>query len=177
MNIIKFIETFPDEQSCRAHFKLVREQSGIKCKKCGCEKHYWLKALSQWQCSNCEFRTTLRSGTIMQSAKLPFRKWYLAMAFMSFSKKGISACELKRQLEHKRYASIWVMMHKIRTSMGKRDDLYILKDMVEFDEAYFELSTPENTKLKRGKGSQRQQNVAVMAESIPLEDFETGKKS
>ena len=96
---------------------------------------------------------------------------------MSFSKKGISACELKRQLEHKRYASIWVMMHKIRTSMGKRDDLYMLKDMVEFDEAYFELSTPENTKLKRGKGSQKQQNVAVMAESIPLEDLETGKKS
>ncbi|MFT4682126.1 MAG: hypothetical protein ACI9YU_001981, partial [Flavobacteriales bacterium] len=32
-------------------------------------------------------------------------------------------------------------------------------------------------KLKRGKGSQRKNNVAVMAESVPLEDPETGKRS
>jgi len=177
MNIIKFIEEFPTEQSCRNHFRLMREKSGIVCKKCSCEKHYWLKAVSQWQCSACEFRTTLRSGTIMQSAKLPFRKWYLAMAFMSFSKKGLSACELQRQLNHPRYESIWVMMHKIRQAMGKRDDLYSLEGMVEFDEAYFEQATAESIKLKRGKGSQKQQNVAVIAESVPLEDIETGKKS
>jgi MFS superfamily sulfate permease-like transporter len=63
--------------------------------------------------------------------------------------------------------------------MGKRDSLYQLTDMVEFDEGYFEKATPEKTreKLKRGRGSQRQTNVAVMAESVPLEDIETGKIS
>ena len=89
MNIIKFIESFPDENSCREHFKEVREKQGIVCKKCGCTKHYWLKAKWQWQCSECLFRTGLRSGTMMENYKLPIRKWYLAMAFMSFSKKGI----------------------------------------------------------------------------------------
>lgn len=70
------------------------------------------------------------------------------------------------------------MMHKIREAMGKRDDLYGLTGMVEFDEAYFETETSEKNKqnLKRGKGSQRQQNVAVAAESVPLEDVKTGKK-
>ncbi|MBN4066140.1 IS1595 family transposase [Candidatus Amoebophilus asiaticus] len=177
MNLLRFIEQFPDEQSCKKHFRTMREKEGIVCKKCNSEKHYWLKALYQWQCAQCNFRTTLRSGTIMEHAKLPVRKWYLAMAFMSFSKKGISACELQRQLEHKRYESIWHMMHKIREAMGKRDAMYNLEGMVEFDEAYFEKSTPEGTKLKRGKGSQKQQNVAVMAESTPLEDRDTGKKS
>lgn len=178
MNIIKFIESFPDENSCREHFRQIREKEGIVCKKCSSKKHYWLKAKWQWQCSECRFRTTLRSGTMMENYKLPIRKWYLAMAFMSFSKKGISAAEMQRQLNHSRYETIWVMMHRIREAMGKRDSHYELTGMVEFDEAYFETETSNKDKhnLKRGRGSQRQQNVAVAAESTPLEDIETGKK-
>lgn len=63
--------------------------------------------------------------------------------------------------------------------MGNRDDLYQLTEMVEFDEGYFGKEVPEQTrsKLKRGRGSERQINVAVMAESIPVEDLESGKIS
>jgi hypothetical protein len=168
---------FPDEQSCKEHFRLQREHEGIKCKKCQSTKQYWLKAKWQWQCAECQFRTSLRSGTTFEHSKLPIRKWYLAMAFMSFSKKGISALELQRQLGHKRYGTVWRMMHTIRTAMGKGDDMYKLEDMVEFDKGYFEKATPENTVLKRGKGSQKQSNVAVMAESTILEDIKTGKQS
>lgn len=177
MDILDFTLEFPDEQSCRDHFKLRREKEGVICKKCGCTKHYWLKGISQWQCSSCNFRTTLRSGTMMQGSKLPFRKWYLAIAFMTLTKKGISANELKNKLKHSRYESIWNMMHKIREAMGKRDACYQLEDMVEFDEGHFEIATSNSKKegLKRGKGSQRQQNVAVMAESTVLEDMQTSK--
>lgn len=177
MNLLNFINEYPDEKSCREHFRQQREKEGVICKKCGSKKHYWLKSKWQWQCSECDFRTTLRSGTIMEHAKLPIHKWYLAMAFMTFSKKGISACELQRQLSHKRYASIWRLMHKIREVMGLRDSKYPLGGEVELDEGYFVSETPVETKLKRGRGSQRLQNVVVMAESTPLEDIETGKKS
>ncbi len=149
------------------------------CKKCGGEKHYWLKPKWPWQCSDMPFQDNpLRSRTMMQSYKLPIRKWDLAMAFLSFSKNGISAAEMLRQLDHSRYETIWTMMHRIREAMGKRDSLYELTGMVEFDEAYFETETSEKDKqnLKRGKGSQRQQNVAVAAESTPLENIETGQK-
>lgn len=175
MNILHFVEQFPDEHSCRVHFKQVREKEGINCKSCGCTKHYWLKAKYQWQCSECNFRTTLRSGTMFENSNLPFRKWYLAMAFMSFSKKGLSAKELQRQLDHARYRTVWQMMHKIRGAMGKRDSLYKLNGMIEFDEGYFSTETRDKDKqnLKRGRGSQKKTNVAVMAESVPLEDPET----
>jgi len=45
-------------------------------------------------------------------------------------------------------------MHRIRTVMGKRDDLYQLSDMIEFDEGYFEKQLQEHTKsnLKWGRG-------------------------
>lgn len=177
MNILSFIEEFPDEQSCKSNFKNNREKEGVFCKKCGCSDHYWLQNKWQWECKGCKFRTTLRSGTLMEASKLPFRKWYLAMAFMSFSKKGMSAKELQRQLGHSRYESIWSMMHKIRSSMGKRDALYTLNGAIEFDEGYFEKATSSKVKLKRGRGSQKQINVAVMAESTPLEDIDTGNQS
>lgn len=92
------MEEFPTEESCREHFKKQREQEGIKCKKCDCKKHYWLKAKSQWQCKECNFRTTLRSGSMMENSNLPVRIWYLAMAFMTFSKKGISASRIAKTI-------------------------------------------------------------------------------
>lgn len=177
MNILNFTTVFPDENSCKIHFKNQREKEGVVCKKCGCKNHYWLQNKWQWQCKTCNFRTTLRSGTVMENSNLKVRLWYLAMLFMRYSKKGISAMELQRQLNHKRYDTIWSLMHRIRNAMGNRDALYTLEGMIEFDEAYFEKATPEGIKLKRGKGSQKQQNVAVMAESTELEDVETGKKS
>jgi hypothetical protein len=60
--------------------------------------------------------------------------------------------------------------------MGKRDDKYSLNGTIELDEGYFEVA-PNTTKLKRGRGSQSKTNVAVMTESAPLEDIETGLKS
>jgi len=171
------MEDFPSNESCKIHFRYQREKEGVQCKKCGSKKHYWLKSKWQWQCTECDFRTTLKSGSIMEGSKVDFHTWYKAMAFMSYGKKTISAAELQRQLEHPKYDTIWRLMHKIRSAMGKRDALYQLEGAVEFDEGYFEKATSEKVKLKRGRGSQRQSNVAVMAESTPLEKIETGQKS
>ncbi len=178
MTILKFVEQFPDEKSCRDHMCKAREKEGIVCKRCRGKKHYWLKAKWAWQCAKCDFRTSLRSGTVMENSNLPIRTWYLAMAFMSFTKKGLSATELQRQLGHSRYQTVWSLMHRIRGAMGKRDDCYGLEGMIEFDEGYFEQATKEHEhqQLKRGRGSQRQSNVAVMAESTKLENPKTGKK-
>lgn len=178
MTILRFVEQFPDEKSCRDHMRKALEKEGIVCKRCRDKKHYWLKAKWAWQCSKCDFRTSLRSGTIMESSNLPIRTWYFAMAFMSFTKKGLSATELQRQLGHSRYQTVWSLMHRIRGAMGKRDDCYGLEGMIEFDEGYFEQGTKEgeHQKLKRGRGSQSPSNVAVMAESTKLEDPRTGNK-
>ena len=35
--------------------------------------------------------------------------------------------------------------------MGQRDDLYNLKDIIEFDEAYISVATEPKTTVKRGK--------------------------
>ena len=149
MTILRFMEDFPDEESCKLHFKEQREHEEIKCKCCGCTTHYWLEGKWQWQCRECDFRTTLKSGTIMEGSKVKFHTWYQAMAFMTFSKKTISAAELQRQLNHPKYDTVWRLMHKIRSGMGKRDALYRLEGSIEFDEGYFEKATSKHVKLKK----------------------------
>jgi hypothetical protein len=175
MKIVDFKEHYPDEHSCRMDMKAKREKSGLSCTKCESTRLHWMPSRYMWHCNDCDFRITLCSGTVMQDSKLPLYTWYMCMALMTQTRKPISAHEMRRQLGMKRYEPVWAMMHKLREAMGQRDSRYLLEGTVEFDEAYMSVATQKDTKLKRGRGSQRKQNVAVMAESTPLEDIETGK--
>jgi len=161
---------FNTEEACRADFKARREVEGIYCKKCGCSKQYWLTKNHQWECSECKFRTGLRSGTFMEHAKFPFLKWYRVMILMSFAKKGLSSLEIKRQIGQTRYESTWSMVHEIRRAMSNVNQQEKLKGSIEFDEGYFSVSSPQKKKNKRGRGSKKKAKVAVMAESVPLEN-------
>ncbi|MGY0407781.1 MAG: transposase, partial [Polaribacter sp.] len=71
MKLIESFKHYPDEESCKEAFKAYRLEEGIRCKKCGGRLHYWKKNREQWECKNCNHRTTLKSGTVMQSSKLP----------------------------------------------------------------------------------------------------------
>ena len=124
------------------------------------------------ECQCCKFRTTLRSGTVMEHSKLNLQVGYSAMALICFTKKGISCNELHRQLNLPRYKSVLRMFHIIRTGMGKRDDMYSLKGTLELDERYFKIETNEieKSQTKAGRGSTYVQNVLVVAESTPFED-------
>jgi len=76
----------------------------------------------------------------------------------------------KKQLGHKRYEPIWAMAHKIRASMGLRDEQYEFDGVVEIDDAFFKTHVDDEDKmdnLKRGRGSQGQTTVLVMAKVEP----------
>ncbi len=105
------------EEDCRNYLKINRETVGILCKRCRQTSHRWIESKSLWRCRSCSFETTLKSGTLFESTKLPLMKWFMALGLMCNNKKGISACEMKRQLGLKRYEPVWYMMHKIRLAM------------------------------------------------------------
>jgi hypothetical protein len=143
VKLINFIENYPSEDSCRMQFKELRISQGVICKKCKNRNHYWLESKQQFQCKKCMFRTTLRSGTVMQWSKLSFRDWFICIHLISAIKKSVSARELQRQLKRNRYQPIWEMMHKIRLMMGDKNDSEQLSQL-------FELSIAKITCL-RGK--------------------------
>ena len=169
MNLLDFIQTFPDEESCKLKFKQIREQEGVVCRKCGSKEHYWLSTIEHYKCKKCGTRTSLKSGTALENTKLPIRYWFVAMHLITSTKKTFSALEMQRQLGHKYYEPIWAMMHKLRIIMGKRDDNYYLTNNIELDEGFFEVAVDKDKEpLKRGRGSQRQAKVLVMTSQEPV---------
>ena len=178
MKLLEFSKKYPTEARCRKAFKEMREEVGVRCKKCGNLTHYWRKDREEWECKKCRHRTRLRVGTVMENSKLPFMYWFIAMHLITSTKKSISAKELQRQLGHKRYQPIWEMLHKLRLVMGLKDMRYSLGDEVELDEGYFEtvsIDRDKNEPLKRGRGSQRQTIVLVSAESKEVEKKDNSK--
>ena len=173
MNIFSFGVEFSSEEDCIAHFKAERDKIGVFCK-CGKTDFFWIKSRLSYECKSCRKRTTLRSGTIMENSNLSFLVWYKAIFLMSATKKGFSAKEMQRQLGLKRYEPVWAMLHKLRKAMGQRDEMYTLEGMIEMDEGYFTVESTELEQEKgvRGRGAVGKRNVAVMAESTPLEDIE-----
>jgi hypothetical protein len=168
MKLFEFEKYFPNEESCKAKFKEIRDKQGIICPKCGCTKHYWKTSKEMYQCAKCGCRQSLKAHTVMHSSKLSFRYWFIAMHLLTATKHSFSAAELQRQLDHSRYQPVWELMHKLRSVMGKRDNQYNICGNIEFDEGFFTTEIPEDQKeekLKAGAGSQRQTKVAVMAET------------
>jgi len=108
----------------------------------------------------------------MQASNLPFRHWFIAIHLLTGTKKTFSTLEVQRQIGHKFYEPIWYMLQKIRMTMGSRDSKYQLDKIVELDEGFFESVDTEkdddekSTPKKRGRGSQKQTTVMVMASTV-----------
>ncbi len=137
MNIFSFSAHFESEEACKNHFKQERDKVGVVCHRCSHTEHYWIKSRWSYECKKCRSRTSLRSGTIMQSSNLPFLIWYKTMFLLSATKKNFSNKEIQRQLGLKRYEPVWAMVHKLRKATGKRENRYTLEGIIEMDEGYF----------------------------------------
>jgi len=106
--------------------------------KCGCTEHYFRKTDYKFECKKCYSRKSLRSGTVREQSKLPFRYWLMYIELMNITKKRFSALEMQRMLGHKEYLPIWYMMHKIKRVMSIRNSKHELNGCIEFDEGFFD---------------------------------------
>lgn len=171
MEISMFFSLYAEEEKCRLFFKEQRERQGIRCKKCDSTDHFWIENQIKWQCRKCKYRTGLKCGTVMENSNLGYRVWLWALYLVSATKKGFSALEMQRLLGHSRYESIWLLLHKIRVSMGNRDDKYKLTGFIEMDEAFFEGHRKKADELCEGKQPKeldRQVKAVVAVSTTPI---------
>ena len=96
----------------------------------------------------------------MFDSNLGYKVWLWTLYFMSLTKKEFSALEMQRLLGHSRYESVWLMMQKIRISMGHRDDRYQLDKFIEMDEEHFI--------VKPAKELDRQVKAIVAVSTTPI---------
>jgi transposase-like protein len=136
-SFIELTEQFPNEASAIKYFEDLRWGGTVRCVKCGSDNvlrgRQKKRKRQLWYCHACHHQFSVTSGTIMNSTKLPLRKWLFAYHLMGASKKGISALQLSRMLRIS-YKATWHLCHRIRETMGFEPERF--SGTVETDEAY-----------------------------------------
>jgi hypothetical protein len=103
----------------------------VVCKRCGCHNHYWKKDKEQYECKECGFRTTLRSGTVLEKSRLPYRYWFISLYFLIEKKEKLSILEIQKNLGHKFYKPIWQMINKLKDVFNTGESLQQLLAFID----------------------------------------------
>lgn len=94
-------------------------------------------------CNNCKSHFSVLKGTIFENTHLDIRMWLYTMNLVVVAKKGISACQLQRELGMKSYKGAWRMLHLIREIMGKEEYKDCFEAIGEVDETYVGGKSPQ----------------------------------
>jgi transposase-like protein len=153
MALDEFINDYGTETKCEQALENARWGRGYRCPKCDCKNHstFYRNGKKHWQCSDHKHQSTVQSGTIFHATRLPLRKWFLAMYFMTQSKTNISALSLKRHMGVS-YPTAWLVKHKLMQTMAEREDRRQLTGRVVADDAYLGGVTAGG---KRGRGAKK----------------------
>jgi len=134
INLVRLVERFHCEEKCRAYLEELRWPSGVACPRCGSTSISRIYKRDQLDCDSCRYQFSATSGTIFHDSHLPLWKWFLAIYTMIESKKGVSANQIKREVEVS-YKTAWYLCHRIRNAMTV-DNPKPLSKIVEVDETW-----------------------------------------
>ncbi|MEO9477095.1 MAG: IS1595 family transposase [Cyclobacteriaceae bacterium] len=132
----QLLDFFKDEQVGIEYYEQIRWNGEVGCPHCGCVKPY--KTKRGYRCSDkdCKKDFTVRTGTIFQDTKIPFRIWFAAIYLATTSSKGISSVQLSVQLGITQ-KSAWHVLHRIREMLKEKAPKMLGENnMVEGDETY-----------------------------------------
>lgn len=153
-SLLEFQRAFTNDEDCAKHLMMQRWGNDFICPKCGNKEFWYLTARKLYECRNCHLQTSATAGTIFHKTRVPLLKWYWLIYHMAMAKVGVSISEMQRILGIGQYRTAWLMAHKVRQAMVKRDEQYGLAGLVEMDESFF---GPTGT--KRGRGSEKKSTV------------------
>lgn len=130
---LHFTKSFPTEQSCIEYYEKLRWKGKVispfdkdsKVYKCSNGKY---------RCANTGKYFNVKTGTIFENTKLPMQYWFYAMFLFLSHKRGVSSCQLARDLGVTQKTA-WTMLHKLRSYMECENNAK-LENEVEIDETF-----------------------------------------
>jgi transposase-like protein len=148
MNLVEVIREFKTDDDCRNYLEKLRWPDGVRCIRCKSSQVRRLSVPDKKkrireivECKSCAYQFSVTAGTIFHDSHLPLTKWFLVVALMCESKKGISAHQIHRSLKIN-YRTAWYLCHRIRKAMengelfGRTNKLGSGCKVVESDETY-----------------------------------------
>ena len=156
ISITKLFKMFPDNDTAKKWFEGIIWPEGPKCPHCGSmnvQDNIKHKTMTH-RCRDCSNkpRFSLKTGTVMQSTKLDYQTWAIAIYMVTTSIKGVSSMKIHRELEITQ-KSAWHLAHRLRETFASEGHLFV--GPVEVDETYMggkEANKHDRKKLKSGRG-------------------------
>ena len=158
ISLVELFKKFPDDATAEQWFIQTRWTDGLACPHCGSTnvKDKTAHKTMPFRCRDCGKWFSAKTGTVMQSSKLGYQVWAIAIYMMSTNLKGVSSMKLHRDLNVTQ-KSAWHLAHRIRESWQKKtvdNDPFL--GPVEVDETYVggkEGNKHASKKLKAGRGT------------------------
>lgn len=142
---------FNSEEKCRDFLEKMRWPEGnIKCPYCGCGNSYRCSDMKNYKCrrKECKYRFSVTVGTMMEKSRIPLQKWFAAAWLVTNHKKGISSCQLARDLGIGQKAA-WFLIHRVREMVIEKAPDLLDSPVVMTDEMYVGGSISNMTKTRR----------------------------
>ena len=153
LSLGEFMERYGTEEGCERELQEQRWPEGFACPACNGREYSNFRRgrLLYFQCCACRHQSSLLSGTMLASSKLPLRRWFQAAYVLTQAKNNVSGLELMRHLGVC-YKTAWSMKHKLMEAMWIRERPRTLQGTVQIDEAF--LGGEATVKAKPGQKGQ-----------------------
>lgn len=150
MTLIQLMDKFSTEESAAEWFESIFWSGKRCCGHCGSTNtHVTTNRKPQpYRCRDCRKYFSVRTGTLLESSRIPLRKWAIAIYLCLTNLKGVSSMKLHRDLGVTQKTA-WFMIHRIREAWlgdGGSDDF---GGPVEVDETFVGGKRANMSKAKR----------------------------
>ncbi len=149
MTYFQFQKKYSTPEQVIAYYISIRYPKGVRCNHCDSDKVYQrTKTPRLFDCESCKNTFSVFKNTIFEKSSTDLRKWMYAVHLFLNGKKGISGCQLEREIGVT-YKTAWRILQQIRRAMG-RDEIVTFETIVEVDETY--VGGKPRKENKRGGG-------------------------
>jgi len=142
-------KNFSNEQKCLKYLEKCRWE-GIITSPFDSTSRVYKYANGRYRCKSTGKYFNAKTKTIFENSKLPLWKWFYVLYIFVNHKKGISSCQLARDIAVTQ-KSAWFLLHRLRRGFDCSIFKTMLENFIEIDETFI-----------GGKNKNRHQNKKIL---------------